>query len=742
MQSIPEYGTLSQRLLGLYGFQVAGTADFFNSTITTDVAVLNAYPKLPLTVTGTMTLWNSSLAFPGWITVSGAGSDLTLNNSAITNNPAIVANSPQLPNLVREDAKFAPTYTESAGAHAGLFQSSYENTYADPNPPAVNASFGTSVLGPNTQLANGNYTFGGFPQDEAGSATIVQDWLYPSGYSGGAVTATYNSTGSGSATASLYFQGTTYAIGTLNFLSGKLNAIASVDLTGAALTALNAAGRLSVLSGVPSVILSGAASTPFVNVTGLNLSLDPAAVSYNLTVTGAGTLLGTVDTAVDLNWQPTDVTPAPPPFDSNKLLVQAGATAYLANLTVPNVYHRTLSASAVVPDNSSTVQLYRWAEFDLTGRGGTVPIYGASVSAFSALPSSETNNATANSANDLAVIDPAIWAYVQYHDLRARYPAYGVTGTLGITGLLLASTQLTGSNLPDGNYLGNYHVIVRLPIAKNNTSDFNWSVSPYPTGVALNTTGYASPDYAPTAPFPMYYAEASVLTSPVVTTSGVPSPGGGVRIGQVATFNTTLTSIALAPITTVAATLWWNNTTAVAAFYATSVPLTFQGATYSFDLSWRVNDTVTGLAYAAVNHTFRIEVVWNPVNATGIEGVLNASEVVLVRPSDVAGTSRPRPSPTPSTSGSRTSSPSRSPTTARSRPRSTWRPPRPQEGRRWSWAAKPRSPGTSRSRGTLRRSRRGPATTSPSWPRTTGSPPPRTSPASIASRPRPRRPAS
>ena len=74
----------------------------------------------------------------------------------------------------------------------------------------------------------------------------------------------------------------------------------------------------------------------------------------------------------------------------------------------------------------------------------------------------------------------------------------------------------------------------------------------------------------------------------------------------------------------------------MAAFYATSVPLTFQGATSSFDLSWRVNDTVTGLAYAAVNHTFRIEVVWNPVNATGIEGVLNASKVVLVRPSDVA----------------------------------------------------------------------------------------------------------
>jgi len=259
VQFIPEYGTVAARVLDLYSFNVAGTADFFNSTITTDTAVLNAYPKLPLTVTGTMTLWNSTLSFPGWISVTGAGADLTLNNSAITANPAILSDTPRLPYAIQKDTQYAADYTQSAGAHASLFGSTYQDTYADPIPPPLNASFDPSFWSYTTPIQNGNFSFPGFSQDEPGSAALAQALLYPSGYSGGVVEATYdsNGTGIGTATASLYFQGTTYPVGTLTFASDQLDAVASVPIPAPVITAINSVGRTSLLSNPVSIILSG-----------------------------------------------------------------------------------------------------------------------------------------------------------------------------------------------------------------------------------------------------------------------------------------------------------------------------------------------------------------------------------------------------------------------------------------------------------------------------------------------------
>jgi hypothetical protein len=278
VQTIPEYGTLDQRVAGLYSFDVAGTADFFNSTVTTDVAVLNAYPKLPLTITGSMSLWNSSLAFPGTVTVTGATATLTLNNSKITDNPAVLANERSLPTPVVQDGMYAPTFVESAGAHVGLFGSAYNDTYADPYFPAANTTFDPTFFGPNTPLAPGNYTFTGYPHDAAGSANIVENWLYPSGYGSGSVRALYtsNSTGSGSATVQLYFLGNTYTLGTFNFFPSQTPGLASVPLSAGALGAINAAGRLAVLDSTPSVILSAVTLNPYVNITSLNLTLDPS----------------------------------------------------------------------------------------------------------------------------------------------------------------------------------------------------------------------------------------------------------------------------------------------------------------------------------------------------------------------------------------------------------------------------------------------------------------------------------
>ena len=510
VQSINNNGTLAQRVSGLYSFSDAGTVSFANSVITTDPYVLNAYVKLPVTITGTMTLWNTTMAFPGSIDVSGTGAVLTLNDSAVTTNPAVLADSPPFPPAVWADSVYAATVTASAGAQINLFHSSLNDTYS--NPVTVGPSDLASIPGPNATffsgtlpLATANLTFPGFPTGSVGSASIAQAWLYASGYSAGWVSVSYsntNTTGNSTADVSLYFAGTTYLLGTI-VLPAMTSGNVSIPLTPQALAAINAAGELVYFSSDTSILFSAITSYPVTNVTGVGLYLAPNSIEYNVTVTGAGTEMNTVDSTMDLNWVPTDSSPVVAPFASNKLMVLDGAVAYLANLTVSNPYPEVYSTSAVVTDASSTAYLFRWAEFHITSAATGVNVSGASVSPFYGYNNGQANNATANGLNDLAVTSPAIWSYLKYWDGEHGVTQYGTSNVNGQASVLLASAELDSTSLPTGTYLGDYNVGFRVPYVANTTWTA-FAASPYPTGTALGSVGYGFPDaqnvIVPTAP--------------------------------------------------------------------------------------------------------------------------------------------------------------------------------------------------------------------------------------------------
>ena len=127
--SSSDTGTPIQRLSHIYRFVDNGTVRFFNSNLTTDVGIINAYAKLNLTVTGSMSLWDSSFAFPGWINVEGAAGDLTLNASRISNNPNVAGLSESA--AILGDTMWAASISVSGGAQLNDFASTITDTYAD-----------------------------------------------------------------------------------------------------------------------------------------------------------------------------------------------------------------------------------------------------------------------------------------------------------------------------------------------------------------------------------------------------------------------------------------------------------------------------------------------------------------------------------------------------------------------------------------------------------------------------------
>src|SRR5208283_2496280 len=147
----------------------------------------------------------------------------------------------------------------------------------------------------------------------------------------------------------------------------------------------------------------------------------------------------------------------------------------------------------------------RWAQFNLTGRGGFLAIPDAQVSAYYAYTTNQTDNQTANALNHLATANPEIWGYVQYWDAQHGVSAYGKSNVSGVASVLLASSNVTGPTLPDGFFLGGYHVAVVVPAPGVGSHWFNWSVSPYPEGVAVQPPAVAGPNYGPPQRFSQYF---------------------------------------------------------------------------------------------------------------------------------------------------------------------------------------------------------------------------------------------
>ena len=639
-------GTPISRLSHIYHFNDFGTVDLYNSTVTTEVLALpDAYAKLALTVTGSMSLWNSSLAFPGWVTVNGTGATLYLNNSAIRSNPEVA--SLVEPSVILGDTEWAPTVKVEGGGTLDLFGSLVNNTYADdsqvnglPAPVPLNVT--------NVDLTGGlNFTSLFTPSD---TVNLSRDWLYPYGVAGGEVGVYYNDTNALVTTVGItvWYAGVGYPLGTLTLLNDTINGFTAVPFTAALTQAVNKAGMLNYLNytgdfGVgPSRIAveTTSSSGPTVPVSQLFFALTPP-LSYDITVTGAGSQLNSVDTPFDLTFADVPASPvsqvSPYPWFSNKLLLTDGATAYLGNMTILNPIPGVFTTSAILPDATSNAYLYRWTGFNMTGLGGVLPVQGGTVHAYSSLNESETNNATANHLNNLSSANPAIWSYLQYWDAKHGLPAYGTSGFNGTAYLLLASSQVNGTTLPDGNFIGGYHLFIKVPASTNSTRSFNWSgVSPYPFGVAFGTPRYGMPDFGPGINFPSYFVGLSATA--IVTANATVAPNATVRIGQVFGAEMVLNDTGTGKVFYVQASLYWNATRELtldrAAF---PVDLVAPGQKFIFNLTWIINDTITGLQGKPFAHQFEVNVTVNEDLAKyggrnfslGVPSVIKQSEVGL-----------------------------------------------------------------------------------------------------------------
>jgi len=665
VQFVSDSGTPQQRLSHIYRFIDDGAVDFYNATLTTYALVINAYAKLNLTVAGTLAAWDSTFAFPGWINVVGPQAVMTLNASKVLPNPQVTGIIE--PSAIYGDTLYAATVSVTGGATLNLLASQLNGTYADnqlangvPRPAPL------STLA-TTTLTNGlNLTSLHTPTD---SANLTLDWSYPTaGARSGYVSVTYTDTngpGSGSntnntaASVSVWYDGTAYALGSLEFFNSTAGTQV-ISFTPALLAAITHGGMLNYLNYTGSFgVLPSKISIAFPTVTGPSLpmnvvqfQMNTTGVSYDMTVSGAGSTLSAADSSLGFTWNllPANDDPyslsAPFPWNSNKLMLENGANAYLANVTVPSLIPGVFSASAILPDAQSQAFLYRWAQFNLTGRGGNLDVAGAHVSAYYAYDTNQASNATANTLNALSTADPAIWGYVQYWDSLHGVPSYATSNLAGRAYVLLAAGNITGPTLPDGLFLGGYHIGITVPATSIGSHWFNWSVSPYPTGVALGTAHYNASDLGPQQSFAGYFGLMTPNT-PIVLANGALAPNGSVRIGQTLGLEITLVDAGTATITQVGGELFYNVSSVklLDSVNVTGLHLTTSGQSATFNLSWVVNDSVTGLHGTFLN-TFSALLDYNLGEPSRGGGTIVSTVVVTLAPSQIRLVSVTPPSST------------------------------------------------------------------------------------------------
>jgi RNA polymerase subunit RPABC4/transcription elongation factor Spt4 len=618
VEFVGSLGTPQERLSHIYHFLVnaGGTVKMNNSTITTDLITLSTYGKLNLTVAGTMSLLNSALAFAGWVRVTGATANLTLTNSVIEGNP-------QFPGLLSShqtglnetfvgDTGYAPTLNASAGGQVSLFASKvasiYQNNLSKNGTPAPLPLLNNSSEAITTAV---NLTHFATPTD---STSVTQDLLYANEIAGGTVTFAYTATVGGTVGITVDYGGHAYSLGTVPVTA--TTSVASLPFSALLTKAINSQGAEAYLNytgdfGVtPSKIAVSVASTTATGtMSDVSVQLNPA-VSYNLTVTGAGSKLNVVDSSVDLSFY----APINYWWFSHKLELSGGATAFLANLSVPNSIPTVNASAAIVADNASTATLFRWASFNLTGKGGVLELQGGVATPYYAYGTTQANNATVNADNNLATSDPAIAGYLKVWDKLNHRPNYGESGFIGVASLLVATNQIGGTTGPDGDFLGDYNISVTAPTDTGTTAKQTvyWGgVTPYPEGVAFGTSGYQLTDFGPSFIFPQYSVKFQV-TAVTVLANG--NPDDTVKVGQTLGVQVTVKTLGAGPIDNLAATLFYNSTEGTILAGATPVPPNMTltvNPTVTFVLSWVVTTTVTGKHSGSFGNTFWLLLVWN-----------------------------------------------------------------------------------------------------------------------------------
>ncbi|HYA10677.1 MAG TPA: zinc ribbon domain-containing protein [Thermoplasmata archaeon] len=626
------------RLSHVFKFTIenAGTAIFRNSTLTTATSLINPYPKINVVDNGTLTFWNSKVESAGFLTV-GTGGDLTLNQSSVSPNSG-VANM-TVANGTRADLAYAPTLLVNGG-QANLFSSVYRGLYSDnltlngtPGPLPLNS---TGTVGVTNATNTSSFT------TPTGASALTDDYLYPNGIAGGVVTILYNNTIhphiSTTATVMVTYGGLGYPLGPVTIPENSTGSV-SVPFTLALVTAINNAGLMTWLNRTGDFGLAAGiyvafhvtAGPPVVNAT-LSVLLE-APISFGMSAVGGTSTLSTVDSYIGLNFSAAgDV-----PWQTHQLALTSGATAYLANLTVKgNVQNGTsqYSNGAVTTDSSSHAYLFRWARLNLTGRGGALPVPNATVSAPYAYNSSQADNLTAQRVN--GNLTPAILGYLQYWDKVHGVAKYGESDPSGAASLLLASNDLYGGSAPDGDYLGNYHVVVTPPTGGGAVQAYNYSVRPYPVGVANGSAGYGTPDYWGFVSFPLYFAAVNLAATNAIVVTADNATATTITIGQWLNVTVNIVDNGPAPITSLLGTLYYNATGGTVLGTASKiVDLTAPGQAANVSMTWKVNETVVGLHGKAVADDLAAQLIWNHDLASRGGGFLTTDAAVNFAPSHV-----------------------------------------------------------------------------------------------------------
>lgn len=621
LQFIPSSGNAGQRASHLYNFTIQGLVRLDNSTLTTDAAVLDAYVRLTVNISGdgTLAAQSSELAFPGGIIVDGPGAHFLANASTIMPNPDVAGLVENV--TLRTDSSYAPVLTVENQADVTLLQSRYTGYYAD-NPvtngmPGANLSSGSG----GTLPANGTLNLTQFTLPAPLASSTALALAYPTYTSGSAEFAYLAQNGSTIQAGHIEFLGQSYALpGPMLLPPTRANTtptLFAVPLPATFLAAINSSGELGFLQasgtyGGPSALsLNVSRANVSTKVVGASLILDPTLV-YNYRISGGSTFTA-ADSFLDVNWNALPGTPLDPgvpttePWQSTKLLLSGGSQAFLANVSAPTAYSTVFdNQSMVVPtDPASTAYIYRWAQLQAVS-GAFGPIPGVHVVTYPAYNASDAANATSSAVNDLPTIDPALAAYVSGLN-RAEGISEGVTGRSGQATLLLASTVISEATLPTGAFIGSYHIASSLPGGGTNGTVWSYgSVAAYPTGMSPSTV-----DPLPQALYPNYRAELAIGT--VTTTVDNTTSNGTVAIGQEVEFSVPITNIGTAALVNFTANFSFVLPAPFPALLlAPKVTFEELNATKTQNVSfqWVVNESVIGLG-GAKNETFQFGVSWN-----------------------------------------------------------------------------------------------------------------------------------
>ncbi len=198
--------------------------------------------------------------------------------------------------------------------------------------------------------------------------------------------------------------------------------------------------------------------------------------------------------------------------------------------------------------------------------------------------------------------------------------------------LLLASSNVTAATLPDGYFLGGYHVGVVVPAAGVGSHWFNWSVSPYPEGVAQVPPAVAGPDFGPSQLFPQYFG-AVAIASATLLANGVAATT--INLGQTLGVQLVVEDIGTAPIVQVSSDLLYDETglpgVLIGSYNNTTLDLTAPGQTATFTVTWKATANLTG-PNVEFEHNLTVVLDWNQNNPALAGGNLSQNVTATFAP--------------------------------------------------------------------------------------------------------------